>query len=295
MSIGRNPDNPSTTFFWNDWDNEPGMKFCSLAAQGLWVKMLSMAARSREPGVVLIGDHPSLRQDLPALLSASCGESLDVIDKLITNLVTFKVASIDGRGRVINRRMVAEAKLSASRASAGRLGAAVANRERQKSGKGGGKQGSKPDGKRGGKTPSEARPANVSPSTTNGRGTENGTRQNGGNTSGKNEASSFFILSSVSKDTGAAAPFDEISVDPAQIIFNHGLAWLLKTTGKSKDASRSILGKWRQQFGSDEALIEAIGRAIRQRVQHPESWMSAVIKQRQPKPSARDAWAEALP
>ena len=22
----RNPSNPSTTFFWNDWDNEPGMK-----------------------------------------------------------------------------------------------------------------------------------------------------------------------------------------------------------------------------------------------------------------------------
>jgi hypothetical protein len=32
---------------FNDWDNEPGMKFCSLAAQGLWFKMLGLAARSR--------------------------------------------------------------------------------------------------------------------------------------------------------------------------------------------------------------------------------------------------------
>jgi hypothetical protein len=98
--MSRNPDNPSTTFFWNDLDNEPGMKFCGLAAQGLWVKMLSLAARSHECGVVLIGDHPSLRKDLPALLAASCGETAEAIGKLVDDLITFKVASVDDRGRV---------------------------------------------------------------------------------------------------------------------------------------------------------------------------------------------------
>jgi hypothetical protein len=230
------------------------------------------------------------------LLAASCAESADIIDKLITDLITFKVASIDNQGRMFNRRMVAEARLSSCRASAGRLGASVANRARQKSGKGGGKQVSKPSGKRVGKTPGDARLENSSSSITNGHHSTNAARQNGGNTTGKNEASSFFILSSVSKDTGADAPLDEISdLDPVQIIFNQGLAWLLKTTGKSNDACRSILGKWRQGFGSDEALIDAMGRAIRQGVQHPESWMAAVIRGRQPKPSVRETWAEALP
>jgi hypothetical protein len=135
----RNPDNPSTTFFWNDWDNEPGMKFCGLAAQGLWLKMLSLAARSREYGVVLIGDHPSSREDLPALLAPSCGETADAIDKLIDDLITFKVAVIDDHGRIFNRRMLADPKLSAERSLAGRKGADVANRKRQTFGKGVGK------------------------------------------------------------------------------------------------------------------------------------------------------------
>ena len=148
----RNSDNPSTTFFWNDWDNEPGMKFCCLAAQGLWVKMLSLAARSHEYGVVLVGDHPSLRADLPALLAPPCGETAETIEKLIDDLVTFKVASVDSRGRVFNRRMVAEAELSAVRAAAGRAGAEATKQKRQTSGKGGGKRGGKASGNASGKT-----------------------------------------------------------------------------------------------------------------------------------------------
>ena len=133
-----NPDNPSTRWFFNDWDNEPGMKFCSLAAQGLWFKMLGLAARSREYGAVLIGDHPSLHAaDLPSLLASSCGsETVESIGKLVDDLVTFKVASVDQLGRVFNRRMVAEAELSAARAAAGRAGAEATKQKRQTSGKG---------------------------------------------------------------------------------------------------------------------------------------------------------------
>ena len=150
--MSHNLDNPSTRWFFNDWDNEPGMKFCSLAAQGLWFKMLGLAARSREYGVVLIGDHPSLRTDLPALLAPSCGETVETIGKLVDDLITFKVAAVDGRGRVINRRMVREAKeeadriaLSAARSAAGRADArtSMANsRQTPKNGMANGRQNS---------------------------------------------------------------------------------------------------------------------------------------------------------
>ena len=64
------------------------------------------------------------------------GKTAETIGKLIGDLVTFKVASVDERGRVFNGRMVAEAELSAARAEAGRKGADIANSKRQKSGKG---------------------------------------------------------------------------------------------------------------------------------------------------------------
>jgi hypothetical protein len=313
----RNRDNPSTTFFWNDWDNEPGMKFCCLAAQGLWLKMLSLAARSREPGVVLIGDHPSLRQDLPALLESSCGGSAQIIDKLIGDLVTFKVASVDDRGRVFNRRMVAEAKLSAARSEAGRKGANVANGKRQMSGKGGGKQGGNGGGKPYGKTQGDLPPTSVGPAALDGHGAGGTARQTGDSHADKTAPSSVFCLSSVPNGTGAEAPrpADNLelppfldrrlnqgsavdNVDIASIVFNRGLDWLLKVTGKSDDTCRKLLGKWRRDFGNDGDLIATIGKAQREAPIDPVGWMEGAIRARRgngQQPSPRAAWAENLP
>jgi hypothetical protein len=60
-AMSRNPDNPSTTFFWNDWDNEPGMKFCGLAAQGLWVKMLKPVPNKLKLRSILAGAKDGLQ------------------------------------------------------------------------------------------------------------------------------------------------------------------------------------------------------------------------------------------
>jgi hypothetical protein len=266
----RNPDNPSTTFFWNDWDNEPGMKFCGLTAQGLWVKMLSLAARSREHGVVLIGDHPSLRGDLPALLAPSCGETAETIDKLIDDLVTFKVASVDDRGRVFNRRMVAEAELSAARSEAGRKGADVTNRKRQKSGKGVGKQGGKAGGKRYGKPLGGGSPASSSPQRAISFDTGAGSRQDDGNHAGKTSPSSFFSLSSVSKDTAADA-----AIDQSKVTFGACLAYLIEN-GKDEKSARNLLGKWRRDHG-DDAVHLAVDRARAGAISDPVPYIQTCL------------------
>jgi len=247
----RNPDNPSTTFFWNDWDNEPGMKFCGLAAQGLWVKMLSLAARSREYGVVLIGDHPSLRADLPALLASSCGETAETIGKVVDDLITFKVASVDEGGRVFNRRMVAEAELSAARAAAGRAGA---HRRWQTDSKGGGKQGGKAIGNANGKTRNSAPAGNADGADTSPAARVARAKQIDANGDGKGMPSSFFILSSVSKDTGADAPVDKVKVT-----FGTCLAYLVEN-GQDEKNARALLGKWRRDHG-DEAVHLAVDQA----------------------------------
>jgi hypothetical protein len=276
--VSHNLDNPSTRWFFNDWDNEPGMKFCSLAAQGLWFKMLGLAARSREYGVVLIGDHPSLRTDLPALLAPSCGETVETIGKLVDDLITFKVAAVDEGGRVINRRMVREAKeetdriaLSAARAAAGRAGAErrwqTDGKRKKRHGKRGGKIDRQTDGKNQSATPVK-------------NGGQQGTlaiapadqvRQNDSKTNGKN-APSFYssFLSSVSKDTGADAP-----VDKSKVTFGACLAYLIENGNDEKNA-RSLLGKWRRDYG-DEAVQAAVDRARARGISKPVPYIQTCL------------------
>jgi hypothetical protein len=51
--------------------------------------------------------------------------------------------------------------------------------------------------------------------------------------------------------------------DPATVIFKAGLKWLQQSTGKSEDACRGLLGRWRKAVG-DLALITVLGVAQRQ-------------------------------
>ena len=277
--MSHNLDNPSTRWFFNDWDNEPGMKFCSLAAQGLWFKMLGLAARSREYGVVLIGDHPSLRTDLPALLATSCGETVETIGKLIDDLITFKVAAIDDGGRVINRRMVREAKeeadriaLSAARAAAGRAGAErrwqTDGKPQKRHGKRDGKIARQTDGK----IRDRAHAKNGGQQGTPAIAPADQVRQNDSKTNGKiAPSSSSFFLSSVSKDTAAAgAP-----VDKAKVTFGACLAYLVEN-GRDEASARNLLGKWRRDHG-DDAVQSAVEKARAGAVSNPVSYIQACL------------------
>lgn len=117
--------NPSDTWFYNDWENDPALKACSLAAQGLWMRLLCIAARSPERGVVQIG---SLNFSFPgglAHIASAVGRPLEEIAPLIDELVSSGAASLDRKKRITNRRMVRTFALSAKRSEAGKNGAAV--------------------------------------------------------------------------------------------------------------------------------------------------------------------------
>jgi uncharacterized protein YdaU (DUF1376 family) len=78
--------------------------------------------------------------------------------------------------------------------------------------------------------------------------------------------------SSVSKDTGAAAP-----TDPAKVAFDAGVK-VLSAAGKSPSAARSIVGKWRGQHG-DEAVIAALGKAQREGAVDPVAFCEGIFRQ----------------
>ena len=57
--------NPSTIWYWNDWLVDPCVRACSMAAQGMWMQMLAIAAAA--DGEVRIGDKPCSMYDLAPL------------------------------------------------------------------------------------------------------------------------------------------------------------------------------------------------------------------------------------
>lgn len=149
--------NPSDTWFYNDWENAKDLKACSLAAQGLWMRLLCIAAASPERGTVQIGNLDfSYPKGLPHI-AAAVGRPPEEIAPLIDELVSSGVASLDRKKRITNRRMVRVSALAEKRSEAGKIGAAIRyGKEREI-----GNCHSKPDGK---PLPSSSLPSPRSPS-----------------------------------------------------------------------------------------------------------------------------------
>lgn len=94
--------NPWSKFFWNDWENDPALRLCSLSAQGLWMRLLCIAAKSSPTGFVTVAGRPCSSTDI-ALLT---GVSEQEVESLIGELSRNGVFSRDVQQRIYSRRMV---------------------------------------------------------------------------------------------------------------------------------------------------------------------------------------------
>lgn len=105
-------------FFWNDWQGDPCLRLCSLAAQGLWMRLLCIAAESSKRGFVLInGQKPSVGQ---LARVTGCGPA--ELQKLGQELEANGVYSRDGAGVIYCRRMVRQEKKRRASAKGGKIG-----------------------------------------------------------------------------------------------------------------------------------------------------------------------------
>lgn len=192
----RNRKNPSLLFYFNDWEAEPGLKYCSLAAEAMWLRMIAIASRSPEYGVVLIGKGDMTRHELPALLAGTCRSTVEECTRMLDELIRFEVAEVDNQGHVYCRKMVRQAAISKVRADAGKLGATVANNKRQKSGK----DDSKARSNDGGKTKTAKDDLTGGQQREIAAGDENLSRQTAVNGDGNGAGSSSFLPFSLSSD-----------------------------------------------------------------------------------------------
>lgn len=107
-----------TKFFWNDWESDPALRLCSLAAQGLWMRLLCLAAKSDPVGYVLVNGHPLDATGIARVASVTEGE----VEILLSELERNGVFSRDRKGRMFSRRMVRDANMRAISQKNGKKG-----------------------------------------------------------------------------------------------------------------------------------------------------------------------------
>lgn len=101
---------PWSKFFWSDWEADQGLRLCSLAAQGLWMRMLCVCAKGDPRGYLAINGKPLDSTGVARL----CGISAEEAESLMEELDLNGVFSRDRRGWIYNRRMMKDAKKSAT-------------------------------------------------------------------------------------------------------------------------------------------------------------------------------------
>lgn len=130
-------------FYWSDYASDEALKMCSLAAQGLWMRMLCTMAGSEPYGYLTINGHTLNEVDLAKLYAVAQAEVGDAV----AELDRYGVFSRDAKGRIYSRRMVRDAKKAATARKNGKRGGNPSlgkQKENQLSDKGEDKSGDKP-------------------------------------------------------------------------------------------------------------------------------------------------------
>jgi len=105
-------------FFWTDWANDPALRLCGLAAQGLWMRMLCIAAESDPRGYVTVNGRSLEVTDIARLAGVTEIEC----EPLLAELARNGVFSRDRKGTIYSRRMVRDAKSAKKSQENGRNG-----------------------------------------------------------------------------------------------------------------------------------------------------------------------------
>jgi hypothetical protein len=104
---------PWGKFWWKDWLTDPALSVCSLAAQGLWMRMLCIMSMSDPPGHLIL--PPTSRGESEAQrIARMCLADARQVRGLLGELDTRGVFSRDSGGNIVSRRMIRDAELSAS-------------------------------------------------------------------------------------------------------------------------------------------------------------------------------------
>lgn len=260
-----NKDNPSSIFYWKDYENDEGLRISSLAAQGLWMRLLCVAAKAEPYGYILVNGFPLEATGAARLAGVTEGEAQSLLQELERN----GVFSRDRKGRMFSRRMVRDAAMRAKAQKNGAKGgnpalsASVGNEmKKRKSDNPPVKPPLKPP------YPLSHVPKNSVP---------NGTAKS---------AVSHPDFEAEDPDAwraevAAQEQSQPVDLDPVRELFETGIR-ILSSCGIAPPKARALVGKWRKDYPQqDPAILAAICAFQKSGAVDPVPWITAKLT---PKP-----------
>lgn len=107
-----------TKFWWQDWQRDPALRVCSLAARGLWMELLCIAHEGTPVGHVTInGRAPSVRQ-----IAMISGVAEKEAERLLGELENAGVFSRTAENVIYSRRMVRDFEYEGRHRDWGKMG-----------------------------------------------------------------------------------------------------------------------------------------------------------------------------
>lgn len=109
---------PAFQFYPADWQKDPALRSCSIAARGLWIEMMCVLHQCEPYGHLSMNGNAMNTEQLARVV----GDSPAVIKKLLAELEAAGVFSRNEKGCIYSRRMVKDEYIREVRAQSGRLG-----------------------------------------------------------------------------------------------------------------------------------------------------------------------------
>jgi hypothetical protein len=109
---------PWSKFCWADWMCDAELSLCSLAAQGLWMRMLCQMDASNERGFLVSGGRATTPAEIAKLVC--CDRR--TVERLLVELEERRVFSRDDRGAIFSRRMTRDDAIARRNATNGQRG-----------------------------------------------------------------------------------------------------------------------------------------------------------------------------
>lgn len=238
---------PWDKFFWSDYASDPALKLCSFAAQGLWMRMLCIAAEHEPAGYIAINGRGLEEEDIARVTGGAILE----VSLLVAELERNGVFSRDRRAWIYSRRMVKTAKMRRQASEWGKKGGNPKLRNKSEippgdkgGGKGGVDEGDKPQ---------------------------------------KPEARSY----SEGKPSGPGQAEADPDFDPIKVLFDEGIRILGKAGSGEKSArsligrwrkeQAKILGS---ESAADERVALALAAAEAKHISAPLEWIPKYLAAR---------------
>ncbi|KFL87912.1 hypothetical protein AmDm5_1914 [Acetobacter malorum] len=224
-------------FWWQDYERDPALRLCSLAAQGLWMRLLCLMHEAEPYGHLCINHRPLHTRQLAQMLGVSDRQ----IQRLMAELREAGVYSTTSEGAVFCRRLLRDKAASDLGSHWGRTGGNP-----------------------------RLKPAPQHPPEGAGEGLTTPASQPLKHQEAEAESEAESSLTAFGPDSDARTH-----------LFNTGLLFLKRVTGRPDRSARALLGKWLKMLADDAAtLLAVLAECEAFNPAEPVSWLEATIRHR---------------